>query len=416
MAKLMIVEDDAVAGLQLEESLKSMGFEVLGRATTGKEAISMAEAGTPDLILMDIVLPGEMDGIEAAEAIKNTFHIPSIFITGHTDEKWIIKAKPVEPLGYILKPISDHQVKAVIEIALYRIQIEKKLKESEIRFQQIAKLSPFPISIVESDGSYSYLNEKFIEVFGYTLEDIPSGREWFRKAFPDPEIRKKAISAWQEDLKHSKAYETRNREFKITCKNGEIRHIVICPVSLENKRQFITYEDLTVRKEMEETLRKEKNKLERMVEKRTEELKIKTLNLEDANEALKNIIKKREEDRNELEEKVQLNVRRLVLPYVEKLKNTHLDSDQEIFVEIIDTGLKEILSPFSHALSTRYINLTPKEVEIANLIKQGKSTREISVIFGLSKRTIDAHRNHIRRKLGMKKKGGNLRTHLFTIR
>ncbi|OGP58352.1 MAG: hypothetical protein A2V65_09645 [Deltaproteobacteria bacterium RBG_13_49_15] len=410
------MEDDPVVGLQLEETLKSMGFNVAGRALTGKEAVSMAADLNPDLILMDIVLPGDMDGIEAAEVIKQKHGIPVIFITGHTEEKWVNRAKMVEPFGYIFKPLYDHQIKAAIEIALHRIQIETQLMESEVRFKQIAKHSPFPISIVDSDGRYLYLNDKFIELFGYTLDDIPSGREWFNKAFPDTAYRKKAISEWKSDLKNTTVYESRQREFKVTGKDGEVHHIIFNPVTLENGRQFITYEDLTLRHQMEDALKKEKNKLERMVEKRTEELNIKSLNLEDANEALKNIIKKREEDKNELEEKVLLNVGRMVLPYLEKMKNSDLDSTQQIYIEIIETSLKEIVSPFSRALSTRYINLTPKEVQIANLIKQGKSTKEISIIFDLSKRTIDAHRNHIRKKLGLKKKGGNLRTHLLTIR
>jgi len=166
----------------------------------------------------------------------------------------------------------------------------------------------------------------------------------------------------------------------------------------------------------EESLRTERNRLEEMVQERTEELKTRTMNLEDTNAALKTILKKREDDKNELEEKVLLNVKRMVQPYLEKLKATKLDSSQQTFAEIVEMSLEEIISPFGHTLSTKYVNLTPKEVQIANLIKQGRSTKEIAEIFELSKRTIDAHRNHIRRKLGLKKRGGNLRTHLLTLR
>lgn len=296
MGKLLVVEDEAVIGLQLEETLNSMGFEVVGRAGSGKEAVAMAKKLTPDLILMDIVMPGGMNGIQAARKIQTQAGIPVVFITGHSDEKWLKQAKTLEPFGYILKPFHDHQVKATVEIALQRIDLEKKLKESE----------------------------------------------------------------------------------------GAVRT--------------------------------ERDRLEELIQERTEELKIRTSNLEDTNSALKAILRKREEDRNELEEKVLLNVKRMVQPYLEKLKNTKLDSTQETFLDIVDMSLKEIISPFSHTLSTKYVNLTPKEVQIANLIKQGRSTKEIAEIFDLSKRTIDAHRNHIRRKLGLKKRGGNLRTHLLTIR
>jgi DNA-binding NarL/FixJ family response regulator len=296
VSKLLIVEDEAITGLQLEETLESMGFEVVGRAMSGKEAVSLAKKAKPDLILMDIVMPGGMNGIQATKKIQAKSDIPVIFITAHEDEKWLEQAKSLQTLGYILKPFNDYQVKATVEIALRRIELERRLKESE------------------------------------------------------------------------------------------------------------------------DALKTERTRLEEMIQDRTEELKIKTMNLEDTNAALKTILKKREEDKNELEEKVLLNVKRMILPYLEKLKTTKLDSSQQTFVDIIDMSLREIISPFSHTLSTKYVNLTPKEVQIANLIKQGKSTKEIAEIFELSKRTIDAHRNHIRRKLGLKKRGGNLRTHLLTLR
>lgn len=296
MSKLLIVEDEAITGLQLEETLESMGFEVVGRAMSGKEAVSLAKKHKPDLILMDIVMPGGMNGIQATKKIQAKSDIPVIFITAHEDEKWLEQAKSLQTLGYILKPFNDYQVKATVEIALTRIELERRLKESE------------------------------------------------------------------------------------------------------------------------SALKTERNRLEEMIQERTEELRIKTMNLEDTNAALKTILKKREEDKNELEEKVLLNVKRMILPYLEKLKTTKLDSSQQTYVDIIDMSLREIISPFAHTLSTKYVNLTPKEVQIANLIKQGKSTKEIAEIFELSKRTIDAHRNHIRRKLGLKKRGGNLRTHLLTLR
>jgi len=296
VSKLLIVEDEAITGLQLEETLESMGFEVVGRAMSGKEAVSLAKKHKPDLILMDIVMPGGMNGIQATKKIQAKSDIPVIFITAHEDEKWLEQAKSLQTLGYILKPFNDYQVKATVEIALTRIELERRLKESE------------------------------------------------------------------------------------------------------------------------SALKTERNRLEEMIQERTEELSIKTMNLEDTNAALKTILKKREEDKNELEEKVLLNVKRMILPYLEKLKTTTLDSSQQTYVDIIDMSLKEIISPFAHTLSTKYVNLTPKEVQIANLIKQGKSTKEIAEIFELSKRTIDAHRNHIRRKLGLKKRGGNLRTHLLTLR
>ena len=104
-----------------------------------------------------------------------------------------------------------------------------------------------------------------------------------------------------------------------------------------------------------------------------------------------------------------------MVPYVKKLKKTGLDERQKVLVGILESNLKDIISPFSRRLSSKYLNLTPKELQIANLIKQGKHTREIAKIFNLSKRTIESHRDHIRRKLGIKNKKANLRTHLLSL-
>jgi DNA-binding NarL/FixJ family response regulator len=133
------------------------------------------------------------------------------------------------------------------------------------------------------------------------------------------------------------------------------------------------------------------------------------------NNALKALLQRRDEDRVEMEEKVILNVRRLIVPYLEKLKETGMTARQLAFVRIIEESLADIISPFSKTLSTKFVNFTGSEVKIANLIRQGKRTKEIAKLLGISKRTVEAHRDHIRTKLGLKTNKGNLRTHLMSI-
>ena len=130
MAKLMLVDDEVVITTQLEETLTSMGYEVLGMAASGKEAVEMAKDLRPDLVLMDIVMPGELDGIAAAEKIKAELNIPVIFLTAHTDKSLVNKAKYLGPGGYILKPFQAGQIKVTIEIALYKSEMEKKLQKA----------------------------------------------------------------------------------------------------------------------------------------------------------------------------------------------------------------------------------------------------------------------------------------------
>jgi DNA-binding CsgD family transcriptional regulator len=150
------------------------------------------------------------------------------------------------------------------------------------------------------------------------------------------------------------------------------------------------------------------------VEERTRELRIKSENLEEMNTALKVLLKKREEDKNELQEQVIYNVKELIMPFLEKLKASRLDSRQLTLLEIMASNLNDIVAPFAKSLSTRYLNLTPAEMQIANMVKHGKTTKEIAETLFLSTRTIESHRDSIREKLGIKNKKANLRTHLLS--
>lgn len=162
--------------------------------------------------------------------------------------------------------------------------------------------------------------------------------------------------------------------------------------------------------------KKLKAELEKQVAQRTRELSTQLENLTEVNTALKMILERRDKDRSIFEEKVVLNVKQLVAPYLKKLKQTGLNARQEAFVAILKENLADIISPFSHTLTAEYINFTASEIRISNLIRQGKKNREIAVLFDISKRTVEAHRDHIRTKLKLKKQKINLRTHLMAIR
>ncbi len=162
--------------------------------------------------------------------------------------------------------------------------------------------------------------------------------------------------------------------------------------------------------------KKLKAELEKQVIQRTEELSIQVANLTEVNTALKLMLDRRDKDRSLFEEKVVLNVKQLVAPYLKKIKQTGLNARQESFVGILEENLADIISPFSHTLTAEYLSFTRSEIRIANLIRQGKKNREIAVLFNISKRTVEAHRDHIRTKLKLKKQKINLRTHLMAIR
>ena len=132
MSKIMIVEDEAVIALRLQHSLTSLGFDVVGVAYSGEEAVETARDLRPDLILTDIMIPGKLDGIQVAEIVKSELDIPVIFLTASSEDKILERTKQVEPYGYIVKPFQNREIKAVIEVALYKKDMERRLKESKI--------------------------------------------------------------------------------------------------------------------------------------------------------------------------------------------------------------------------------------------------------------------------------------------
>ncbi|MDD1661341.1 MAG: response regulator [Methanomicrobiales archaeon] len=129
MSKILVVDDEAIITMQLEERLSALGYEVAGMAASGEDSIEKARRLTPDIVLMDIVMPGKMNGIEAAKQITEEMGIPVIFVTSYADDAIIEKAKAARPYGYIVKPFNELEIKAAIEIALFRKESEQKIEK-----------------------------------------------------------------------------------------------------------------------------------------------------------------------------------------------------------------------------------------------------------------------------------------------
>jgi DNA-binding NarL/FixJ family response regulator len=144
-------------------------------------------------------------------------------------------------------------------------------------------------------------------------------------------------------------------------------------------------------------------------------LEFKSRSLEEANTALRVLLKHREEDKAALEEQVLTNVRKLIFPYLENLKRLQLNEQQAAQVKIIEENLKNIVSPFLHNLTSSYLELTPREIQIANLVKEGKTTKEITDILNISATAVDFHRKNLRAKFGIKNKTTNLMAFLTSL-
>lgn len=167
-AKILVVEDEAITALDIRGLLESMGFEVVSIASHGVEAIQKAEDLKPDLILMDIMIKGEMDGIEAAEKIKTIFDVPIIYMTAYGDEETFKRAKLTEPYGFITKPFNREELGASIETALYKFKLDKKLKESEEKYRRWFEDDLTGNFISTHEGKLLECNSAFIEIYGFS--------------------------------------------------------------------------------------------------------------------------------------------------------------------------------------------------------------------------------------------------------
>jgi DNA-binding CsgD family transcriptional regulator len=148
---------------------------------------------------------------------------------------------------------------------------------------------------------------------------------------------------------------------------------------------------------------------------RERELEDKTRSLEEANTALKVLLKRREEDREELEEQILANLRELTLPYLDELKKVPVSDRLRLQVHLIEKNLSEIASPFLRRLKSLYATLTPREIQVADLVKDGRTTKEIADLLHTSVRSVEFHRDNLRRKCGLTNQKTNLRSHLLTL-
>ena len=144
--KIMVVEDEVIIALRLQKRLASMGYDVTGVAYSGEEAVETARDLRPDLILMDIMIPGKLDGIDAAKIITAELDIPVVFLTAFSKDNIIERAKQAVPYGYILKPFQDREIKAAIEVALYKKEMEKALQKAHNELEHQVKERTFELS------------------------------------------------------------------------------------------------------------------------------------------------------------------------------------------------------------------------------------------------------------------------------
>jgi len=288
-----------------------------------------------------------------------------------------------------------------------RKRAEAVLKESEEKYNQFFKTSRDCVFITSKDGRLVDLNDAAVELFGYSSRD-----ELLQKKMPYVYANK------EERAKHARVIAECGyvKEYPIDLrrKDGSVRHALITAVArYDVSGRTIgfqgTIRDVTEQRRVEKELRKYREDLESMVAERTSELEDKTRNLQEVNTTLNVLLQKREEDRKILEENLVANISSLVLPYIGGIRRNNLDAQQQLCLEAIEKNLSGIVSPLLKNI--QQFELTPREIQIVSLIKDGKTTKEIARALGIGEGSIDTHRKNIRKKMGLNR-SCNLQSHL----
>ncbi len=171
-SRILVVEDEGIVALDIRGLLRNLGYEVSAIVSSGEKAVDSTAKTNPDLVLMDIKLKGRIDGVDAAEQIRAEFDIPVVYLTAYADEATLQRAKVTEPFGYLIKPFEERELQTAIEMALYKHEMEKRLRESERWLNTILNSIGDAVIATDAKGAIVYVNLAFEHITGYSGVEV----------------------------------------------------------------------------------------------------------------------------------------------------------------------------------------------------------------------------------------------------
>mgnify|MGYP006293649995 CR=1 FL=1 len=307
-------------------------------------------------------------------------------------EKTKAKAEYYQGIAQASGKKSLQEIVNLNKIIVEQKRAEKALEISEQKYKDLVNNALVGVCRTNLQGELIFANNALLEMLEFNSKDRSPGS--VLDSYKNSDDRKLLIR----ELKKNGSVS--GFELELVTKTGKAKHVLVSAI-LNGDIISGTAIDISERKEKEEANRK-----------RDRELEIKATSLEEVNTTLRVLMEKRENDKKAIEERILSHVKDLVFPYLEKLKNSSLDTAQASCLAVVESNLTNIVSPFAQRLSSKYLALTPTEIRVAGLIKDGKNTKDIANFMHLSPRTVDCHRDRIRKKLGIKNRKANLRNYL----
>ena len=414
VAKILVIDDEPALQKAMQKALKNENYDIIF-ADNGLEGLELLKKEKPNLVLLDLRMP-KLDGLGFLEKINIKPDDPYsvVIITGHGNDREVERSFELGVNFFLHKPLSLVEVRCLARRCLEMKAVEKELREhrhsleklvtqrtkaliSQVRFQQnLIDSIPVPVYFKDTDLNYLGCNRAFEETLGFTKEHIVG------KTVHDILPEKLARVHHQKDLQLLQAGEIKYYEVSSAYPSGKKHDLLVFKALFHNKDGSVegligTNLDISERKQAQL------------------QLELHAEELENANTALRVLLKQVNENKTDMESKVLDNFARLVNPYLDTLEANLANTPQQEYIKVIQENIKKITSAFSQKLSSSYIGLSPREIQVADLVRHGRTNKESAGVLNVSINAVEFHRNNLRRKLGLQNKKVNLRTYLLSM-